>query len=57
MSSNFLKKLEEEKLQAQNGKPIDAEMQEEDEDDDEEEGDEVAGLDQIHDGVGAISLG
>ena len=56
MSSNFLKKLEEEKLQAQNGQPIDAEMQEEDEDDD-EEGDEVAGLDQIHDGVGAINLG
>ena len=32
-------------------------MQEEDEDDDDEEADEVAGLDQIHDGVGAINLG
>ena len=57
MGSSFLKKLEEEKLQAQSGKPIDAEMQEEDEEDDDEEEDQVGGLDQIHDGIGTLNLG
>ena len=54
MSSQFLAKLEEEKKQAQQGKPIDAEMVEENEDD-EEENDAVADLN-VQDGVGAMHL-
>ena len=38
MSSQFLKKLEEEKKMAQEGKSLDANMKEEEEDEDEDEG-------------------
>lgn len=57
MSSNFLKKLEEEKKLAQAGKPIDSAMQEEDEDDDEEEAkDNIAEISKMQDGVGKLHL-
>jgi|TARA_B110000285_G_C15046265_1_gene574480 protein phosphatase methylesterase 1 len=58
MSSAFLKKLEEEKKQAESGELIDQDMKEEDEGSDyDEEADGVKELNEVHDGIGAIALG
>lgn len=58
MDSNFLKKFEEEKKLAQEGKAIDDQMEEEDEDDDDDEemNDQIQELTGIQDGVGAIKV-